>query len=120
MRLFLGRRDILGAAETGSGKTLAFGLPILTGILKMKEKGVGVAAGVDDESDDGEADGEYSEETGRLMCSFSKVETENRVSLKKIRLGWFLTVKGMGNVENKIFMSIELFRFPSVSCVRKF
>ncbi|KAK5647351.1 hypothetical protein RI129_002243 [Pyrocoelia pectoralis] len=34
----LGRRNILGAAETGSGKTLAFGLPILTGILKTKEK----------------------------------------------------------------------------------
>ncbi|KAF9810023.1 hypothetical protein SFRURICE_003151 [Spodoptera frugiperda] len=34
----LGRRDILGAAETGSGKTLAFGLPILCGILKLKEK----------------------------------------------------------------------------------
>lgn len=34
----LGRRDILGAAETGSGKTLAFGLPILSGILKLKEK----------------------------------------------------------------------------------
>ncbi|XP_026728511.1 DEAD-box ATP-dependent RNA helicase 13 [Trichoplusia ni] len=33
-----GRRDILGAAETGSGKTLAFGLPILSGILKLKEK----------------------------------------------------------------------------------
>ncbi|KAF7279661.1 hypothetical protein GWI33_006826 [Rhynchophorus ferrugineus] len=34
----LGKRDILGAAETGSGKTLAFGLPILTGILKLKEE----------------------------------------------------------------------------------
>ncbi|CAH2057007.1 unnamed protein product, partial [Iphiclides podalirius] len=34
-----GRRDILGAAETGSGKTLAFGLPILSGIMKLKEKG---------------------------------------------------------------------------------
>lgn len=33
-----GRRDILGAAETGSGKTLAFGLPILSGILDLKEK----------------------------------------------------------------------------------
>lgn len=33
-----GRRDILGAAETGSGKTLAFGLPILSGIIKLKEK----------------------------------------------------------------------------------
>lgn len=36
--LILGKRDILGAAETGSGKTLAFGLPILSGILKTKEK----------------------------------------------------------------------------------
>lgn len=34
----LGRRDILGAAETGSGKTLAFGLPILSGILKLREE----------------------------------------------------------------------------------
>ncbi|KAL1512782.1 hypothetical protein ABEB36_002313 [Hypothenemus hampei] len=32
----LGKRDILGAAETGSGKTLAFGLPIITGILSLK------------------------------------------------------------------------------------
>lgn len=36
--LFVGRRDILGAAETGSGKTLAFGLPILVGILNLKNK----------------------------------------------------------------------------------
>ncbi|XP_066590951.1 ATP-dependent RNA helicase DDX24 [Prorops nasuta] len=34
----LGRRDILGAAETGSGKTLAFGIPIINGILEIKEK----------------------------------------------------------------------------------
>lgn len=34
----MGRRDILGAAETGSGKTLAFGLPVLNGILELKEK----------------------------------------------------------------------------------
>lgn len=34
----LGRRDILGAAETGSGKTLAFGLPILNGILHLKQQ----------------------------------------------------------------------------------
>ncbi|RZF47753.1 hypothetical protein LSTR_LSTR006017 [Laodelphax striatellus] len=33
-----GRKDILGAAETGSGKTLAFGIPILYGIMKQKEK----------------------------------------------------------------------------------
>ncbi|XP_046818958.1 ATP-dependent RNA helicase DDX24 isoform X2 [Vespa crabro] len=34
----LGHRDILGAAETGSGKTLAFGIPILNGILELKNK----------------------------------------------------------------------------------
>lgn len=34
----MGRRDILGAAETGSGKTLAFGLPILNGILHLKQQ----------------------------------------------------------------------------------
>lgn len=33
-----GRKDILGAAETGSGKTLAFGIPILNGILQLKEQ----------------------------------------------------------------------------------
>ncbi|KAL4705452.1 hypothetical protein ACJJTC_007024 [Scirpophaga incertulas] len=33
-----GRRDIIGAAETGSGKTLAFGLPILSGIMTLKQK----------------------------------------------------------------------------------
>lgn len=33
----LGRKDILGAAETGSGKTLAFGIPILNGILQLKD-----------------------------------------------------------------------------------
>lgn len=34
----LGHRDILGAAETGSGKTLAFGIPIINGILELKNK----------------------------------------------------------------------------------
>jgi ATP-dependent RNA helicase DDX24/MAK5 len=34
----LGRRDILGAAETGSGKTLAFGIPIIKGILDLKNQ----------------------------------------------------------------------------------
>jgi len=33
-----GKRDILGAAETGSGKTLAFGIPIINGILKQRER----------------------------------------------------------------------------------
>ncbi|XP_078036621.1 ATP-dependent RNA helicase DDX24 isoform X2 [Augochlora pura] len=36
----LGRRDILGAAETGSGKTLAFGIPIINGILELKNKSI--------------------------------------------------------------------------------
>lgn len=36
----LGKKDILGAAETGSGKTLAFGIPILNGILQLKEERV--------------------------------------------------------------------------------
>lgn len=34
----LGKKDILGAAETGSGKTLAFGIPILNGILQLKQE----------------------------------------------------------------------------------
>lgn len=33
-----GKRDILGAAETGSGKTLAFGIPIIEGIIRHKQK----------------------------------------------------------------------------------
>lgn len=37
----LGRRDILGAAETGSGKTLAFGIPIIKGILDLKNQSKG-------------------------------------------------------------------------------
>lgn len=28
----------MGAAETGSGKTLAFGIPILMGILNLKDR----------------------------------------------------------------------------------
>ncbi|CAK9823763.1 ATP-dependent RNA helicase DDX24 [Anthophora retusa] len=34
----LGHRDILGAAETGSGKTLSFGIPIINGILELKNE----------------------------------------------------------------------------------
>ncbi|EDW09941.1 ATP-dependent RNA helicase DDX24 [Drosophila mojavensis] len=33
-----GKKDILGAAETGSGKTLAFGIPILSGIMELKQR----------------------------------------------------------------------------------
>lgn len=40
----------MGAAETGSGKTLAFGLPILTGILKIKEKQTDNQAELSDDS----------------------------------------------------------------------
>ncbi|XP_018568314.1 ATP-dependent RNA helicase ddx24 [Anoplophora glabripennis] len=52
----LGRRDILGAAETGSGKTLAFGLPILSGILKVKEQ-----AETFDQTEQDSSDSEESE-----------------------------------------------------------
>nr|XP_034181790.1 ATP-dependent RNA helicase DDX24 [Osmia lignaria]XP_034181791.1 ATP-dependent RNA helicase DDX24 [Osmia lignaria] len=37
----LGHRDVLGAAETGSGKTLAFGIPIIAGILELKNSQAG-------------------------------------------------------------------------------
>ncbi|XP_068148260.1 ATP-dependent RNA helicase DDX24 [Drosophila tropicalis] len=33
-----GKKDILGAAETGSGKTLAFGIPLIAGIMDLKER----------------------------------------------------------------------------------
>lgn len=36
-----GKKDILGAAETGSGKTLAFGIPIISGILELKQRNDG-------------------------------------------------------------------------------
>ncbi|KAG5181497.1 hypothetical protein JKP88DRAFT_321224 [Tribonema minus] len=39
-----GRRDIVGAAQTGSGKTLAYGLPVLTGVLRAREKAAAQAA----------------------------------------------------------------------------
>lgn len=35
-----GKKDILGAAETGSGKTLAFGIPMLAGIMELKQRNV--------------------------------------------------------------------------------
>ncbi|XP_050295435.1 ATP-dependent RNA helicase DDX24 [Anthonomus grandis grandis] len=50
----LGKRDILGAAETGSGKTLAFGLPIISGILRLKENepnSIAESSDLEDESD---------------------------------------------------------------------
>ncbi|CAH1163482.1 unnamed protein product [Phaedon cochleariae] len=59
----LGRRNILGAAETGSGKTLAFGLPILTGILNIKEKSINETV-PQDQSDSDESDFDNAEENG--------------------------------------------------------
>ncbi|EDW91421.1 ATP-dependent RNA helicase DDX24 [Drosophila yakuba] len=35
-----GKKDILGAAETGSGKTLAFGIPMLAGIMELKQRNI--------------------------------------------------------------------------------
>ncbi|XP_050509203.1 ATP-dependent RNA helicase ddx24 [Diabrotica virgifera virgifera] len=75
----LGRRDILGAAETGSGKTLAFGLPILTGILKVKEKHSVMEDEKEDESNSDESDFEddIKEDTGcvKLINDVSMKET---------------------------------------------
>ncbi|CAG9838438.1 unnamed protein product [Diabrotica balteata] len=75
----LGRRDILGAAETGSGKTLAFGLPILTGILKVKEKNSMIEDDKEDESNSDESDfeDELKEDTGcvKLINDVSMKET---------------------------------------------
>lgn len=42
----------MGAAETGSGKTLAFGLPILMGILRLKENQTESSLVQDDISDE--------------------------------------------------------------------
>lgn len=63
----IGKRDILGAAETGSGKTLAFGLPMLMGILNLKnsEKEIKSEENVDKdfgENEDDEENMELSEE----------------------------------------------------------
>ncbi|XP_022921246.2 ATP-dependent RNA helicase DDX24 [Onthophagus taurus] len=70
----LGRRDILGAAETGSGKTLAFGLPILNGILHLKQ----VSNKEDDESDFDEVESEVEslDENG-----FGCVKSINNISI---------------------------------------
>ncbi|XP_017839841.1 ATP-dependent RNA helicase DDX24 [Drosophila busckii] len=38
-----GKKDILGAAETGSGKTLAFGIPMLAGIMELKQRNTGTS-----------------------------------------------------------------------------
>ncbi|KAG5324186.1 DDX24 helicase, partial [Acromyrmex heyeri] len=51
----LGRRDILGAAETGSGKTLAFGIPIIKGILDLKNQNKDQNSEKDTEESDSES-----------------------------------------------------------------
>ncbi|CAD6240956.1 GSCOCG00009027001-RA-CDS [Cotesia congregata] len=53
-----GRRDILGAAETGSGKTLAFGIPILTGILRLKKEEPQIENNIQESEEDEEAETE--------------------------------------------------------------
>lgn len=57
----LGRRDILGAAETGSGKTLAFGLPILTGILRIKEKSLQTNNSEENGSEESDFESEFND-----------------------------------------------------------
>lgn len=55
----------MGAAETGSGKTLAFGLPILTGILKIKENSSDNDVQNDEVSSESEEDDEILEDNGK-------------------------------------------------------
>nr|CAI5824205.1 unnamed protein product [Callosobruchus analis] len=73
----LGRCDILGAAETGSGKTLAFGIPILTGILKIKEKGSSA------ENNDANSDSEFEEEVLNDADETGCVKVINNIEMRK-------------------------------------
>ncbi|VEN61847.1 unnamed protein product, partial [Callosobruchus maculatus] len=75
----LGRCDILGAAETGSGKTLAFGIPILTGILKIKENGSNA------ENNDAASDSELEEEDLNDEDETGCVKVINNVEMKKVQ-----------------------------------
>lgn len=70
----------MGAAETGSGKTLAFGIPILSGILKIKESTQEVHMGLQNEkieSDSEESDLEETNfenemnESGKYLFNFT-------------------------------------------------
>ncbi|CAH0551697.1 unnamed protein product [Brassicogethes aeneus] len=70
----LGRKNILGAAETGSGKTLAFGLPILTGILKIKEKD---GDNIEENSDDSEEELEDLDENGHGCVNAYKIKEKH-------------------------------------------
>ncbi|KAG5880257.1 hypothetical protein JTB14_027322 [Gonioctena quinquepunctata] len=74
----LGRKNILGAAETGSGKTLAFGLPILTGILNLKEKDQ-CNDSTNNMSDSEESDFENEVEANEMGC----VKVVNDMKLKE-------------------------------------
>ncbi|KAK1130176.1 hypothetical protein K0M31_018316 [Melipona bicolor] len=60
----LGHRDILGAAETGSGKTLAFGIPIINGILELKNK---------------ESDMEFRKKTSEIIENKSWICSKNEM-----------------------------------------
>nr|CAH7726720.1 unnamed protein product [Callosobruchus chinensis] len=73
----LGRCDILGAAETGSGKTLAFGIPILTGILKIKENETGA------EYNEADSDSELDEEDLNDEAETGCVKVINNIEMKK-------------------------------------
>ncbi|KAJ8932923.1 hypothetical protein NQ314_014340 [Rhamnusium bicolor] len=87
----LGRRDILGAAETGSGKTLAFGLPILAGILKIKEQSTNKRISDElmnnsdsEESDFEKAENEIHENEMGCIKSINNVEFKQKVVSKPL------------------------------------
>lgn len=70
----LGHRDVLGAAETGSGKTLAFGIPIIAGILELKNRQV------DDSNIRSMKETSIDIENKGWICTENKIETGNSSS----------------------------------------
>eukprot|EP00096_Caligus_rogercresseyi_P015054 TRINITY_DN7508_c0_g1_i1.p1 TRINITY_DN7508_c0_g1~~TRINITY_DN7508_c0_g1_i1.p1 ORF type:complete len:822 (+),score=214.37 TRINITY_DN7508_c0_g1_i1:25-2466(+) len=68
-----GQMDIVGAAETGSGKTLAFGIPILSGILSLKQKESEESESENEDLSDAE-NGEIMDGNMVEMCSDEELE----------------------------------------------
>ncbi|KAK6622073.1 hypothetical protein RUM44_001880 [Polyplax serrata] len=79
-----GQSDILGAAETGSGKTLAFGIPIVNGILSLKQQ-INSNDVSDTESEDDDDD-EESWEKQNVGIGCVKVKTLSTSAKKNNKL----------------------------------
>lgn len=89
----------MGAAETGSGKTLAFGIPIITGILNLKEK---AAKGEDDFIPDDQVMTKNKE----LVEVAPKIVNMNKLSKKEIKM-----LKGLKktrkNIRKNVFKKLQ-------------